>query len=182
MRRGGDLAVSGNYAYVADPAFGLQVIEVSNPANPRRVGGYNTSGQAMGVAVSGNYAYVADGSWGLIILGPARRESPPSPGEPARPRFITPTPLRERPIPWSAARTSPPAPGRRSGRSPPPVTALPRRTVPPAATTATTASSIDPDRAISILVRCPEAQSINHQPSTTCNLYRSQKPPAAAGW
>jgi hypothetical protein len=48
----------------------LQVIDVSNPANPQRVGGYDTSGTAYGVAVSGNYVYVADGDWGLLILGP----------------------------------------------------------------------------------------------------------------
>src|SRR6266542_177273 len=54
------LAVSGNYAYVADERAGLQVIDVSNPANPRRVGGYDTSGFASGVALSGNFAYVAD--------------------------------------------------------------------------------------------------------------------------
>ena len=30
------------------------VIDVSNPANPQRVGGYDTSGEARGVAVSGN--------------------------------------------------------------------------------------------------------------------------------
>jgi hypothetical protein len=35
---------------------GLQVIDVSNPNNPQRVGGYDTSGYALGVAVSGNYA------------------------------------------------------------------------------------------------------------------------------
>ena len=44
---------------------GLQVIDVSNPANPLRVGGYDTSGYAWGVAVVGNYAYVADGDAGL---------------------------------------------------------------------------------------------------------------------
>ena len=65
------MAVSGNYAYVAESSLyrqrcglgGLQVIDVSNPANPQRVGGYDTSGSAQGVAVSGNYAYVADGCW-----------------------------------------------------------------------------------------------------------------------
>ena len=40
------VAVSGNYAYVADGVAGLQVIDVSNPANPQRVGGYDTSGYA----------------------------------------------------------------------------------------------------------------------------------------
>ncbi len=59
------MAVSGNYAYVADGLAGLQVIDVSNPANPQRVGGYDTSGYAHGVAVSGNYAYVADDYGGL---------------------------------------------------------------------------------------------------------------------
>ena len=67
------VAVSGNYAYVAAKNAGLQVIDVSNPANPQRVGGYDTSGSALGVAVSGNYAYVADGQWGVMILGPRPR-------------------------------------------------------------------------------------------------------------
>jgi len=62
------VAVSGNYAYVADYNAGLQVIDVSNPANPRRVGGYDTSGYAYGVAVSGNYAYVADYYAGLQVI------------------------------------------------------------------------------------------------------------------
>ena len=45
---------------MADYYAGLQVIDVSNPATPQRVGGYDTSGEAWGVAVSGNYAFVAD--------------------------------------------------------------------------------------------------------------------------
>ncbi len=71
------VAVSGNYAYVADEDAGLQVIDVSNPANPQRVGGYDTSGYANGVAVSGNYAYVADVRCGLA--GDRREQS----GQPA---------------------------------------------------------------------------------------------------
>ena len=55
------VAVSGNYAYVADGWAGLQVIDISNPASPQRVGGYDTRGSVNGVAASGNYAYVADG-------------------------------------------------------------------------------------------------------------------------
>ncbi len=55
------VAVSGNYAYVAD-WYSLEVIDVSNPASPQRVGGCKNDpgGEAMGVALSGNYAYVAD--------------------------------------------------------------------------------------------------------------------------
>jgi len=56
-----DIAVSGNYAYVADAGSGLHIINVSNPANPTLVGTYNTPGQAYGVFLSGNFAYVADG-------------------------------------------------------------------------------------------------------------------------
>jgi hypothetical protein len=63
------VALSGNYACVADLEAGLQVLDVSDPANPQWVGGCNTRGySAVGVAVSGNYAYVADGDWGLAIF------------------------------------------------------------------------------------------------------------------
>ena len=61
------VAVSGNYAYVADWDAGLQVIDVSDPANPQRVGRCD-AWYARGVAVSGNYAYVA-GDWaGLHVI------------------------------------------------------------------------------------------------------------------
>jgi hypothetical protein len=70
------VAVSGNYAYVADEAAGLQVIDVSNPANPQRVGGYDTSGFAQSVAVSGNYAYVADYAAGLQVIDVSNPANP----------------------------------------------------------------------------------------------------------
>ena len=44
------------------------MIDISNPANPQRVGGYDTAGQAWGVAVAGNYAYVADDTAGLQVI------------------------------------------------------------------------------------------------------------------
>jgi hypothetical protein len=62
------VAVSGNYAYIADGEEGLQVIDVSNPASPQQVGGFATGGIAYDVAVSGNYAYVADEVGGLMIF------------------------------------------------------------------------------------------------------------------
>jgi hypothetical protein len=70
------VAVSGNYAYVADDTAGLQVIDVSNPANPQWVGGYDTSGNAFGVAVSGNYAYVADGQVGFQVIDVSNPANP----------------------------------------------------------------------------------------------------------
>jgi hypothetical protein len=72
----GGVAVSGNYAYVGDGSPGLQVIDVSNPANPQRVGGYDTSGSAGGVAVSGKYAYVADGYSGLQVIDVSNPANP----------------------------------------------------------------------------------------------------------
>ncbi len=41
------VAVSGTVAYVADDAAGLQIIDVSNPASPVRLGGYDTSEYAV---------------------------------------------------------------------------------------------------------------------------------------
>jgi hypothetical protein len=65
------VAVSGNYAYVADSYAGLRVISVSDPAHPVEVGYYNTPGRANGVAVSGDCAYVADGDSGLRVISVA---------------------------------------------------------------------------------------------------------------
>jgi hypothetical protein len=49
-----DVAVSGNYAYVADYTQGLQVISVADPLHPVEVGHYDTT-DMMCVAVSGSY-------------------------------------------------------------------------------------------------------------------------------
>jgi len=44
------------------------ILDVSNPDQPQRVGGYDTSGDAFGVAVLGNYAYMADHDAGLLVF------------------------------------------------------------------------------------------------------------------
>ncbi|MGB3220183.1 MAG: PA14 domain-containing protein, partial [Anaerolineae bacterium] len=62
------VAVAGSLAYVTDWDSGLQIIDVSNPTNPVRRGGYDTPGWANGVAVAGSLAYVADFYGGLMIL------------------------------------------------------------------------------------------------------------------
>lgn len=66
----GCVAVLGKYAYVADAGAGLQVIDVSNPANGLWVGGCPNDGHgnAYGVAVAGNYAYVAGAGAGLQVI------------------------------------------------------------------------------------------------------------------
>ncbi|MGH8103884.1 MAG: Ig-like domain-containing protein, partial [bacterium] len=60
--------VSGDYAYVAAGATGLQVVDVSNRSNPRVVAALDTSGNANDVKVVGTTAYIADGSAGLRII------------------------------------------------------------------------------------------------------------------
>jgi hypothetical protein len=61
---------------VADYAAGLQVIDISNPAAPVRVGGYDTSGIATDVAVAGQYAYVADYLAGLQVIDVSNPAAP----------------------------------------------------------------------------------------------------------
>jgi hypothetical protein len=70
------VVISGNYAYLADGTNGLQVINISNPANPQRVGGYDTRGRSLGVVLSGNYAYVADDFAGLQVIDVSNPANP----------------------------------------------------------------------------------------------------------
>jgi hypothetical protein len=62
-----DLAVSGNYIYIANLAIGLLVIDATDPANPMQVGVCDVPepGWAWSIAVSGDYAYVGD-DWGSL--------------------------------------------------------------------------------------------------------------------
>ena len=114
------VAVSGNYAYVAD-GFGLQVVDISMPDSPALVGEVATPGAARGVAVAGNYAYVADGSTLLNGLGlqvidislpqsptlvaavatPGSRESSPmAPATISSRRFRTTSPISAEALAW----------------------------------------------------------------------------------
>jgi len=75
------VAVSGDYAYVADGSEGFQVIDISDPENPVKPAGGNegacdTTGSAKDVAVSGNYAYVADVAAGLQVIDISRANAP----------------------------------------------------------------------------------------------------------
>ncbi|MCZ7636657.1 MAG: hypothetical protein M5U12_11895 [Verrucomicrobia bacterium] len=49
---------------------------MSDPANPRRVGGHDTSGEALDVAVSGHYAYVANVWRGLQVIDVSNPANP----------------------------------------------------------------------------------------------------------
>src|SRR5574341_818938 len=64
-----NLFVWGNYAAVAQQGNGIQIFDISNPANPQFLSSYNTGGgSANGIFVSGNYLFIAYGSEGLHIL------------------------------------------------------------------------------------------------------------------
>ncbi len=71
-----DVVVVGNYAYAAAGGTGLDIINISNPDNPMRVGHYDTPAFASGVAVLGNYAYVADSKSGLQIIDVSNPTNP----------------------------------------------------------------------------------------------------------
>jgi len=76
-----DLAVTGDYAYIADGNYGLAVIDISDPSDPAEEGHYNTEGFARGVAVSNDYAYVADQRNGLVIVNVSDPKNPAEIGQ-----------------------------------------------------------------------------------------------------
>jgi hypothetical protein len=66
---GSKICIAGQYAYIAGEASGrggLEVVDVSNPATLRRVGGYGEWAGALGVL--GQYVYVAAGDGGLGVF------------------------------------------------------------------------------------------------------------------
>jgi hypothetical protein len=102
-KRAAGVAVVGNYAYVAAEGAGLHVFDVRNPADPVRVGGYDTSGSALAVAVSGNRIYVADGEKGLPNVQYAMRVDGAAPGTPC---VIEATPALGPAAQWNALFTN----------------------------------------------------------------------------
>ena len=62
------VAVSGNYAYVADGFSGLRVVDISNPAVPFQVALLNTGGDAFGVVVHDTLVYVSADQAGVRII------------------------------------------------------------------------------------------------------------------
>ncbi len=53
-----DIAIVGDYAYVADRESGLQVIDISTPITPTIVGSLDFPETALSIEVFGDYAYV----------------------------------------------------------------------------------------------------------------------------
>jgi hypothetical protein len=94
------VAVTDSFAYVADEASGLRVIQITDPTNPQEVGYYNTAGEAYGVAARRNLVFVADDSYfGIYDVSEAT-----SPVTERRPDLATnPAILRAYPNPFNSA-------------------------------------------------------------------------------
>ncbi len=69
-----DVFVLGGTLYVATGEGGLEIVTVSNPANPVRSGTYPTYGGGNAVYADGDYVYMADGASGLQIFFVAHDE------------------------------------------------------------------------------------------------------------
>jgi hypothetical protein len=73
---GRNVTVAGNpssgsgqvYAYVAAGEDGLQVVDVSDPANPKVVSSHDTEGHAWDIALASGCAYLADEYHGLRVI------------------------------------------------------------------------------------------------------------------
>jgi len=74
------IALNGNYLYVVDGKFGLEVVDISHPSTPRLVGFIGLDGYSHKVLIHKNMAYVTSGFNGLHIIDVSA---------PAHPRLIS---------------------------------------------------------------------------------------------
>jgi len=63
-----DIAVTSNYAYIANAGAGVRVIDISRPNQPVEQTVFETLGIASGVAISGTRLLLADGPNGLLVI------------------------------------------------------------------------------------------------------------------
>jgi hypothetical protein len=70
------LTIVGNYVYVTAWDGGLNVVDVSNPSAPKKVGSCTMPGEARDVAVSGGFAFVAAQEGGLRVVDVSNPKSP----------------------------------------------------------------------------------------------------------
>jgi hypothetical protein len=72
----GGVAVSGDYAFVADGYKGIRVIDISDPAATREVARCDTIGGTMNVFVHGQYAYTCNEIGGIRVLDVSNPQDP----------------------------------------------------------------------------------------------------------
>ena len=71
----GTIKLQGQYAYVAE-ADTLTIVDVSNPAAPKRIGACTLPDRIWGFTVSGSSVYVAADLWGIGIVDVSNPEAP----------------------------------------------------------------------------------------------------------
>jgi len=71
-----EVAVNGNYAFVAAGSAGLQVVDVSNRTNPSIVASLALQGNSNDIQLLGSTAYIAGGSAGLQVIDVTHPLSP----------------------------------------------------------------------------------------------------------
>jgi len=62
------IAVSGDYAFIANWSDGFKVIDISIPTDPTQVAQIDFEGQCWDLSVSGDYAYLGNNTEGLQII------------------------------------------------------------------------------------------------------------------
>ena len=66
---------AGSRAYVAEGASGIEILDISNPAQPSRLGGLATT-NATRLVLNGSDLYVADGNGGLKVVDVSNPANP----------------------------------------------------------------------------------------------------------
>lgn len=70
------VSVNGNYAYCAAGTAGMDVIDISTPGNPRKIGNFNPAGIIEDLDAAGNYVYAAAGHGGFLVIDSGIPTSP----------------------------------------------------------------------------------------------------------
>ncbi|MCP4155153.1 MAG: hypothetical protein GY757_45935 [bacterium] len=63
-----DVMVNGNYAYCAAGDAGLDIIDISDPANPTKVGTFDTGDDVRGIHIAGTKGAIANSFGGVILI------------------------------------------------------------------------------------------------------------------
>jgi hypothetical protein len=71
-----DVYIQGHYIYCAAGGAGLDIIDISDPSVPKKVGNHDTPGAAYALYVDGDYAYVTDWEGELGIFDVSDPGSP----------------------------------------------------------------------------------------------------------
>jgi len=63
-----NLWVDGGFAYIADHGGGLQIVNISDPANPIQVASWDSLRSMWDICIQDDYAYIAEEEEGIVVL------------------------------------------------------------------------------------------------------------------